>query len=57
MEYASKRRDDLRLLNTAVRNGEEPPLDVVFRLEAQGLDVTATVERIRHSLPLHEAVA
>lgn len=57
MEYATKRSDDLRLLRAAVLNGIEPPLDVVVRLEAQGLDVEVTKERIRQSLPLAQAVA
>jgi len=57
MEYATKQGGDMRVLRAAVLNGVEPPLDVVFRLEAQGLDVTATVERIRQSFTLHEAVA
>lgn len=57
MEYATKRASDMRVLRAAVLNGVEPPMDVVMRLEAQGLDVSETVVRIRQSLPLHKAVA
>lgn len=57
MEYASKRTSDMRVLRAAVLNGVDVPWDVVARLEAQGLDVSETVVRIRQSLPLEQAVA
>lgn len=57
MEYAVKRESDMRVLRSAVLNGVEPPLCVVWRLEAQGLDVSATIARIREALPLEQAVA
>jgi len=50
MEYAHKRTSDMRTLRAAVLNGVEPPLDVVVRLQAQGLDVDDTIVRIRQSL-------
>jgi hypothetical protein len=57
MEYATKRASDMRVLRAAVLNDIEPPLDVMVRLEAQGLDVSETMVRIRQSLPLNQALA
>ena len=57
MEYTSKRTSDMHLLRAAVLKGEEPPMAVVMRLEAQGVDVSTLMVRIRHSLPLLQAVA
>jgi hypothetical protein len=50
MEYASKTSSDMRSLRAAVLNGVEPPLDVVARLEAQGLNVDETIARIQLTL-------
>jgi len=57
MEYTTKRESDMRVLRASVLNGIDVPLAVAMRLEAQGLDVSETIVRIRSTLPMHKAVA